>query len=111
MSLSLTTGPGIKPRGWWSRHITEGVTPELILAFDESQYYNNGGNKSLSDLVTSARSDTKSAWNANGDIVTIAAETPVQAYNPVTLANEAWLLRTILTGLILTLSVLMVRGG
>lgn len=72
---------------WWNSFIEGGVAASLILDFKNDQYY-NVLSKTLADLVSCARSTTKSAWDANGDIITVAANTPVQLYDPVTLANR-----------------------
>ena len=89
MSLSLGSGLGITSlwgSNWWDTFRAGGFEATLVLSFKTKQYYNQM-QKTLAELMTSARIGTKSAWDADGNITTIAATTPVQAYNPITLVN------------------------
>jgi len=89
MLMSLGLGLGIAMQdnpNWVDAYRVGDVAAGLILDFPKNRYF-NGTQKTIDELMTSARADTKSAWDANGDITTIAAETPVTLYDPVTLAR------------------------
>lgn len=68
---------------WWEVYRKGGFDTTLVMSSKTGRYRNQTV-KNLSALVGCTRSTVKSAWDSSGNVVSIAATTPVIAYDSVT---------------------------